>query len=84
VTLSAAALQAQEVDGIFGISPTNQGTIQLPTLESEATGANPLPGVSSDDLKNATPQQQYAINSQALALQEAQELFNPSTTASAI
>ena len=83
MTLSAAALQAQEVDGIFGISPATQSAIEPLALES--AGSNLLPGVSSADLSNATPLQQYALNSQAVALQEAQQLFAPSAaTGSAV
>jgi hypothetical protein len=74
VTLSDAALQAQEVDGIFGLDQSTQNTaVSLPIL----SGSTPdvLPGVAASDLTNATPQQQTAINTQALGLQEVQGLF---------
>jgi hypothetical protein len=81
VALSDAALEAQQVDGLFGISQQTQSALQLPVLEanstasSTATGSQILPGVSSADLSSATAAQQYAINNQALALQQTQELF---------
>jgi hypothetical protein len=74
VSLSLAAIQAQEVDGLFGVSPANPGTAGLPAAAS---------GVPSADLSNATPQEQADINDQALSLQQAQALFNPPAATSA-
>ncbi|MGA3041111.1 MAG: hypothetical protein ABSF54_10030 [Bryobacteraceae bacterium] len=87
VSLSVAALQTQEVDGIFSISPESQST--LPILSAPATPAtHVLPGVSAADMSNATPQEQASINDQALLLQQAQGLFgvptSPAGTASLI
>ena len=74
VSLSMAALQTQEVDGIFGISQTSQNT--LPTVSTAATSATDgIPGVSAADMTNATPQEQASINNQALLLQQVQGLF---------
>ncbi len=67
MTLSEAALQAQEVDGILGIQPANQ---------SANAGANILADISAADLNNAVPQQQYGTDTQSPALQEAQQLFS--------
>lgn len=78
VTLSDAALQAQEVSGIFGLPLPDQNTaVTLPALS--APNADTLPGVANADLTNATPQQQAAINTQAVGLQEAQGLFGSQT-----
>jgi hypothetical protein len=63
VSLSLAAIQAQQADGLFGAT----------------TGSNILPGVSSADLSNATPQENAAIDNQALLLQQAQYLFGQAT-----
>ena len=79
VSLSDAAVQTQEVDGLFGVAPSAPQTSapELPVLSPQTT--NPLPGVSSADLANATPQQQAGINRQALSLQEVQGLFGETT-----
>jgi hypothetical protein len=74
VTISAAALEAQVVDSLFGGSqPGSTATISLPVT---STGQGTvLPGVSSADLINATAQQQTAINVEALLLQQVESLF---------
>jgi len=86
VSLSMAALQAQQVDGLFGIAPASQTT--LPALPIDNTSTSPttlLPGVASADLTNASPQEQSSINDQALALQQVQGLFAiPASTAGSI
>jgi len=90
VSLSMAALQTQEVEGIFGTSQPSQTTLPaLPVLPIAASASSPatdvLPGVASADLTNATAEQQSAINNQALALQQVQGLFaEPASTAGAI
>jgi hypothetical protein len=83
VSLSAAALQAQQVDGLFGISQADQST--LPSLGSgpfqapDSSQTNGLlPGVVAADLANATAQQLNAIGNQALRLQQVQGLFGVS------
>jgi len=79
VSLSVAALQKQEVDGIFGISQTSQST--LPTVSAPITSATAgLPGVSAADMTNATPQEQATINDQALLLQQVQGLYGVPTS----
>jgi hypothetical protein len=79
VTLSAAAIQTQEVDGMFGISQASQ--TPLPILSAAATPATAvLPGVSAADMTNATAQQQASINDQALLLQQVQGLFGVPTS----
>jgi len=83
VSLSVAALQAQEVDGIFGISQASENTLPvLPIVSAPATQATDvLPGVSATDMTNATPQEQASINDQALLLQQIQGLFGVTTSA---
>jgi hypothetical protein len=85
VALSNAALEAQQVDGLFGISQQTASTLQLPVLDANptasSTGSQILPGVSSADLNSATAAQQYTINNQALALQQTQELFGSTPAA---
>jgi len=79
VTLSEAALQAQEVGGILGLPQQqneNTSTI-LPVFSTSTTEV--LPGVAKADLTNATPQQQVEVNTQAVKLQEAQGLFGTNT-----
>jgi hypothetical protein len=74
VTLSDAAIQTQEVDGIFGLDQNGPSSaVTLPILSGSTADA--LPGVATSDVTNATPQQQTAINTQALGLQEVQGLF---------
>jgi hypothetical protein len=51
----------------------------LPLATPQAT--NGLPGVSAADLANATPQEQAAINDQALLLQQVQGLFGAPASA---
>lgn len=84
VNLSVAALQNQEVDGIFGISSSSRSSlITLPAAAaSSASSSEVLPGVSSADLTNASPQQQAALNDQALQLQQVDGLFGASTSTS--
>ncbi len=65
VVLSSAALQLQQVDGIFGLpSPGSQSS-------SFAT-----PGISPTDLAKATPDQLAAIAAQA-QLNQQSSLFTP-------
>jgi hypothetical protein len=84
VNISVAALQTQEVDGIFGISQPSQTTLPvLPVASEPATQSTAvLPGVAASDLASATPQQQASINDQALLLQQVQGLFGAATSAS--
>lgn len=85
VSLSVAAVQAQITDGLFGISPTNSGSVELPAVGGNTSGntnASILPGVASADLANATPQEKARINDQTLQLQQVQGLFNPSLATS--
>ena len=74
VSLSVAALQAQETDGLFGVSQANSA---IPGLSGVSTG---LPAA---DLTNATPQEQAQISDQALLYQQAQALFDPPSATSA-
>jgi hypothetical protein len=77
VDLSSAALQSQVVTGLLGGSANTQSTSPtLPIASGQSTG---LPGVSSSDLANSTPQEQNAINDQALLLQTVQQLFSQSS-----
>ena len=86
VDLSSAALQLQQVDGIFGITPTSQVTTSpvsfLPSSGDAATQtASSLPsGVSAADLANATPQQQASIANNTIQQQMVQSLFYPTTS----
>lgn len=76
VQLSSAAIQLQQVDGIFGLpSPGSQdNSFQTPGLAGNST----LPaGVSSSDLANATPDQLATIASQTQALEQHASLFTP-------
>jgi hypothetical protein len=78
VSLSLAALQTQVVDGLFGTSqPAGTALPALPIASASASSSatDPLPGVASADLTDATAQEQSAINNQALALQQVQGLF---------
>jgi hypothetical protein len=75
LSLSEAALQVQQVDGLLGIQQSTPSTaLTLPVISTQS--GNVLPGVSSADLSNASPQQQAAINDQALLLQQVQGLFS--------
>jgi hypothetical protein len=74
VSLSLAALQTQQVNGLFGVSQGNQAAAPLLPLAAPQA-ANALPGVPAADLAKATPQEQAAINDQALLLQQVQGLF---------
>jgi hypothetical protein len=85
VSLSMAAIQTQEVEGLFGISQPSQTTLPalpvLPIASPSQSATDVLPGVASADLTNATAQEQSAINNQALALQQVQGLFaEPAST----
>jgi hypothetical protein len=94
VELSAAALQLQEVDGIFGLSPPSQTaatplTFTPPQTASggttaAATASSPslsLPsGVSAADFANATPGQQANIANETQQQQLVQALFYPPTS----
>ena len=75
VSLSEAAVQAQQVDVLFGVPGGNQSGVTLPVTSAAPSDGVILPGVSSADLSNATPQQEGAINGDAALLQQAQELF---------
>jgi hypothetical protein len=76
VSLSSAALQLQQVDGIFGLSsPASQNsTFPVPGLAGNTTLP---PGVSSTDLADATPDQLATIAAQAQALAQHANLFTP-------
>ena len=78
-SLSEAAVQAQQVASLFGISQASSQTGV--TLPAAASGGATLPGVSTADLTNATSHEKDAINSQALLLQQAQQLFGETSTA---
>jgi len=72
-------MQTQEIDVLFGIPGSSQST--LPQIPLAAVTS---PGVSAADLTNATPQQQAAIENQALQQQQIQSLFGvPAPSASA-
>jgi len=74
VSISMAALQAQDASELFGICQPSQST--LPVLPVASPSA---------DLANATPQEQAAMNDQALLLQQVQSLFGePAATAGMI
>jgi hypothetical protein len=81
VSLSLAALQAQETDGLFGVSPANQGTAGLPWSANDPAGdsneGSILSGIASADLTNATPQEKAEISNQTVRFQQAEALFNP-------
>jgi hypothetical protein len=92
VQLSDAALQLQEVQGIFGI-PQAASSQLLPAAvsasppSSTSTSSNtspvnlPLPtGVSPADLTNATPDQQVALAEGAIQQQAVQTLFYTPTS----
>jgi len=66
VSISTAALQAQDASELFGVTQSSQSA--LPALPISPPATDVLPGVSSADLANATPQQQAAINNGALFL----------------
>jgi hypothetical protein len=79
VSLSANALQTQEVDGLFGLSQDSQNT-----LPGFPTSAQPS-GVSATDLSNATPQEQATLTDEASILQQVQALFTgPANTGGAV
>lgn len=61
VSLSVAALQTQEVDGIFGISQASQNTLPvLPIVSAKATPATDvLPDVAAADMAAAKPTHNY-------------------------
>ena len=76
IVLSSAALQLQQVDGMFGLpSPASQdSSVQTPGLAGSAT----LPaGVSSRDLANATPDQLATIAVETQVLEQHASLFTP-------
>jgi hypothetical protein len=81
VSLSLAALQAQETDGLFGVSAANSGTAGLPAAAADTTSntntTNLPSGIASADLTNATPQEKAELSSQAVRLQQVQALFDP-------
>jgi hypothetical protein len=66
VVLSSAALQLQQIDGIFGLpSPGSQDS------------SFAAPGISPADLAKATPDQLAAIAAQAQSLTQQTSLFTP-------
>jgi hypothetical protein len=70
VSLSLAAIQAQNVDGLFGVSPTDSGT-------ADSTNENSILSLlGSAALTNATPQEKAEISAQAVSSQQIQALFN--------
>ena len=83
VSLGMAAIGTQEMEGLFGTSHSSQ--TRLPALPVQPTAydstsasssaTDMLPGVAAADLTNATPQERFAINHQALLLQQVQGLF---------
>ena len=74
VQLSAAALQLQQVDGIFGFSPPG----------SSATASLPA-GISTADLANASAEQQAQMATATIQQQQVQALFStPSSTAGTV
>jgi hypothetical protein len=77
VSVSLAALQAQEADGLLGVSPGNQGTAGLPAVGGGANEASLLSLVASADLTNATPQENVELSNQAVRFQQVQALFGP-------
>jgi hypothetical protein len=81
VSLSEAAVEAQQADVLFGIPHAEQSGATLPAASAAPADGVTLPGVSSADLSNATPQEKGAINGEALLLQQAQELFGEPSTA---
>jgi hypothetical protein len=83
VSLSVAAIQAQEADGLFGVSPANStsGIPGLPGVANSAAGVTA--GIPAADLTNATPQEQAQISDQSLLYQQAQALFDPPSATSA-
>ena len=87
VSLSLAALQAQETDGLFGVSPANSGAAGLPVAADDTTGntnaSSLLSGIASADLTNATPQEKAELSNEAVRFQQVQALFDPSLPTSA-
>jgi hypothetical protein len=74
VSISMAALQAQDASELFGISPSSQSTLPVLPIASQ-----------SADLANTAPQEQAATNDQALLLQQVQSLFGePASTTGTI
>jgi hypothetical protein len=71
VSLSLAALQAQEADGLLGASTANPGTA------GNTNDASILSLVASADLANATPQEKADLSNQAVRFQQVQALFDP-------
>jgi hypothetical protein len=84
VSLSANALETQEVDGLLGLSQAAQGSLPGLPLASPQAGSL-LPGVSAADLSNATAQEQATITDEASILQQVQALFTgPAGTGGAV
>jgi hypothetical protein len=76
VQLSFAAVQLQQVEGIFGQSPSSTQDSQPSSLG--VPGSAPLaPGVTSNDLARATPDQLAILASQSQALTQQASLFTP-------
>jgi hypothetical protein len=86
VSLSLAAIQAQEVGGLFGVSPatSNSAIPGLPAATGVASGVTSgvTAGIPAADLTNATPQEQAQISDQSLLYQQAQALFDPTSATS--
>jgi hypothetical protein len=76
VQLSSAALQLQQVDGIFGLASAAPQDSPFPIPGFSINTTLP-PGVSSNDPADATPDQLAAIASEAQALQQHASLFSP-------
>ena len=62
VSLSMAAIQKQQVDGLFGAAPSAQA-------------ASPVPGIADADLEKAAPQEKSTIYQQSIRMQQVQGLF---------
>jgi hypothetical protein len=90
VDLSSAALQIQEVDGLFGITPPTQSNTSSLVFGSPPVDTNPatalassqptinLPiGVTAADLAGATPEQQATVANTDNQQQMVQALFYP-------
>jgi hypothetical protein len=77
VTLSVAAIQAQQADGLLGVSPPNPGTAGLIPIAGNTNNNSILSLVGAADLTNATSQERAALSEQAVNLQQVEGLFDP-------
>jgi hypothetical protein len=89
VSLSMAAIGTQEMEGLFGTSQSSQTTLPALPVQPATYDATPasspatdlLPGIAAADMTNATPQERFAIDNQAVLLQQVQGLFaEPAST----